>query len=374
MIRTSIESGRNTGIALRMLSLAFLGISGCGVPDAVLWVPDSSGIIFSEKDGSRLVQFDLTKQASRVIVQDTNASTPWPGLRADGKRVAVAKVEEFKTKDSDRSLVRTQVFIYDLDGHLVKESSVSELTLELEEPSKATESEFRQSALNWGGPPSKIIVFGGGVAIYDCDKDTWIQLEEAMPYPFENMPTSPDGKGFIAIVNANESEHLCLVDWDGRISVFDLPLDTGEESDPFLGSEWNGDVLLLFSKDEVLEFDTASMTASRKKNTIELVPSDGELTAFHRFLGNESQLCKFTTQKAEDSDSEEEQWKLEIQMPALGKRKVLLTSREYTSFITFFPSPDKKKVALELMDRKDDKRAIVVIDNNGTTLATVRPE
>ena len=374
MMGNSTKNSRYTGIALKMLSLALLGISGCGVPDAVLWLPDSSGIVFSDKDGSRLVHFDLTTQASRVIVPDTNASTPWPGLRADGKRIAVAKVEEFKTKDSDQSLVRTQVLIYDFDGHLVKESSVSEYSSELEEPSEATETEIRQSALNWDGPPEKIIVFGGEAAVYDCEKDTWIQFEDLIPWPIGNIPMRPDGKGFVAIVDSGEGEELCIVDWNGKIARFDDRALLGEKSDPLLTSEWNGDVFLLIFGDEILEYDTSSMKASRKKKSIDLVPSDGELTAFYRFPGNESQLCQFTTKKAEDSDFKEEQWKLEIQIPALGKRKVLFTSREYTSFVTFFPSPDNKKVALEFMDRKDDKREIVVVDNNGDILATVKPE
>lgn len=372
MMRTSIKSGLHTVFALQMLSLALLGISGCGLPNAVLWLPDSSGIIFSEQDGSRLVQFDLSRQASRVIVRDTNTNTPWPALRSDGKRVAVAKVEQFQTKDSDQIIVRTQVLIYDLNGRLVKESSVHKRIKKLEEPSSKTECTIGQSALNWAGPPSKIIVYGEGVAIYDCVKDNWLRLEEVFPWPFGNMPVRPDGEGFVAGVKGR----LCFVDWAGWISEFDLPLDFDEKSNPLIGNEWNDDVFRLIFRNEVLEFNTSSMKASRKKKPVDLVRSDDDLTAIYRFDGNVSQLCLFTKHKSGDSDSKQDEWKLEIQIPTLGKRKVLFTNREYRGLATlsFFPSPDKKKVALELVDQRDDKRVIVVIDDSGEILATVKPD
>ena len=362
-------------IILPLLSLTLLGVTGCGMPNGVVWLPDSSGIIYSDKEGSRLVQFDLAKQASRVVVGDTNTHTTWPGLRADGKRVAVAKVEEFKTKDSNRSKFCTQVFIYELDGTLAKQSRVHESFRKYDEPSKETETVSHPAALNWAGPEDKIIVAGGQAAIYDCQQDLWIELEEMIPAPFGNMPTRPDGKGFVAIAESKQGEHLCFIDWDGWIKKFDHDPLADSQIGSMIGAAWNGNVYVLHYKDVVFEFDTTTMKASRKQNGIQVIESEGELTAYYRFAENDSQLCHFTKEKTDNAGNKTQEWKLEIQKPAKGKSKVIATSNDYETLSEFFfPSPDGAKVAIDMTDESGDQRVILVIDNEGKTLARVKPD
>ena len=62
-------------------------LSGCRAT-GLAWRPDSTGFVYTDKEGKRVVGFDLKTKRSSVLVADTDTHTMWPGLRPDGKRFA----------------------------------------------------------------------------------------------------------------------------------------------------------------------------------------------------------------------------------------------------------------------------------------------
>lgn len=112
-----------SSVLARWSAIVLLMLSGC-VPENVVWLKDSSGIVYSDKEGRRLVRYDFAKKATRVIVADTGTETRWPAISPDGRLVAVARIELATTQGSNRHTIRSQVFIYDVDGNLVAQSTI----------------------------------------------------------------------------------------------------------------------------------------------------------------------------------------------------------------------------------------------------------
>src|SRR5262249_53702283 len=104
--------------------LACLALSGC-IPN-VVWLPDSSGFVFSESGPAqpkqeprlRLVKYDIAKKQRDIIVDNLkNSMTTWPAINPAGTEIAVASV----TWKGDQS--KLQLTFYDTTG---KELRVSQ--------------------------------------------------------------------------------------------------------------------------------------------------------------------------------------------------------------------------------------------------------
>src|SRR5262245_25385549 len=101
----------------RLIPIALVALAcGC-VPRGVAWRPDSSGFIYTDKDFSRLVLFDLKTKSTRVLVNDTDTKSALPATSPDGKRIAVARSEH---REGLRP--RLQVRIYSAGGREEKRS------------------------------------------------------------------------------------------------------------------------------------------------------------------------------------------------------------------------------------------------------------
>lgn len=48
----------------------------CGCVSNLVWLPDGSGVIYSNKEGTSLRHYDLASKKSRVIVVDSKCKTP----------------------------------------------------------------------------------------------------------------------------------------------------------------------------------------------------------------------------------------------------------------------------------------------------------
>jgi hypothetical protein len=353
-----LSKRRFAPVILAAMSLILL--QGC-IPRAVVWTADSNGIVFTEKDGSRLVRYDLTRKARKVVVADTKTKTPWPAISADGKRIAVALHESLTEKDSRINTDRIQIIIYDLQGQELKRSSVRTETSTLEKPATESKCTLVETGLNWSGPAQKILL---NDAIYDCELDRWTKLNvEVMP--FNNTPISPDGKGFIAATK----EKLVFVDWDGWIAEF-----TGGPSDTlkdFLAFEWKDQVATFICKNDVHAFDVSAMRHTVKPGPFTAIEGDGKLTEVHRFPKGNVQLCVISRELQDASKTTVT--RLEAQVPSTKKRRVLLNEGEYSLSGFFFPSPDGSKVGF-IARSKAGKESIIVVNDSGSIVATVVPD
>jgi hypothetical protein len=76
-------------------SAAWVVMAACllsaGCVPGVGHLPDSSGFVYADRDGSRLLRFDFTAGKASVVVEDTRGRSSWPAVSPDGKTVAVGR-------------------------------------------------------------------------------------------------------------------------------------------------------------------------------------------------------------------------------------------------------------------------------------------
>jgi len=348
------------------IASVIIGVAGC-FPKGVVWLPDSTEVIFTENEGARLVRYDLVKKARKVIVEDTKTKTSWPAISADGKKIAVARIETFREKGSATETERTQVIIYDLLGRELQRSRVHSFESKKNVAMKSGSS-VSEAGLNWSGPLHKILLSSGrnGCLVYDCVSDSWTSFDVEC-WPPNNQPVRPDGKGFLVFTKSK----LMFADWDGWVSDF--------SGDPFAfgdlnatAFEWLGNVARVVGTDGIFEFDTNTMRLRFIRQQPMLAEPDESLIWMHTFP-NATQLRRIGKYEQTKDGPVELSWKLEVNIPSMKKRRTLFGG-DGSSLIEslFFPSPDRKRVAF-VKKTPSGEETIIVVDDNGAVVATIAP-
>ena len=355
-----------TPARMLLFGLAFVLLTGCSTPDVILWTPDSSSIIYSD-DSGRLIRYDLKRKARKIIVADTKTDTPWPAISKDGKKLAVANITTSKVKGSREAKHKLQIIFYDsLSGEKLSETKVHEYTTNLGEPAQSTtEDRQEEAALNWSGPPDKLLVAGGrGRWIYDLEKDNFIPIQ-ACPFSVYNRPVRPDGKGFLAAVSNGsddngESFSIVFYDWNGWETSIGKWKPKKDER--ILHGVWEKNIYQMSTTHRVLSIDTENRKITERQVKPNFLASSGELVLAFPFAGSESQLCIFCQKKENEAST----YHVEIQRPLLKQRKVVVTIQSFDTFFSLFPSPDNKLVAIHSSDKE-----ILVINAEGEVVANI---
>jgi len=386
---------RPSRCAIRVFAaLAILvGVGGC-VERRIDWLPDSSGFVYTDKGGSRVVHYDLVRKAKRVIAQEAKANCARPAVSPDGKAVAVAREEWVSVTGSRDVTVKTQIVIYDFEGQELRRSKVTERTVRLEEASATTMTDTQGSEVVWAGHADKILT---PWAIYDRVKDKWVPLA-AVPIAMHFPACVPTRKGFLALGEAGESGGMrkypvSWVDWDGWESEFKEPFKLPDEFNQSSASgAWDGDAWRLTTSVGVYSFDTTTLKHEFKKQLDKGWETAGKPDWFHRFPGSDVHLCKFS-KKVDDARIGWgiTSW-LELRVPGMQRRKVVFREGEYHQ-LNAFPSPDGKRLVIwcfhpgekNVLDPKTRefvpripplpaRERIFVFDDTGELTTTIFPE
>lgn len=352
---------RTAGVLMRPVWLlaCTVMLSGC-IPERIVWMPDSAGVIFTDKKGSRLVHYDIARQASRIVCDDTSTRTPWPGLRRDGKQIAVASLRYEDVPNSGKTAVHQQVVIYDLRGAVVHRSPVNTHLAQME-PNQRDE----ETALNWSGPPEKILL---AHAIYDVGTKEWTTLSDVSPLPYSNQPISGDGKGFLA----TKGPDLVFVDWDGWISTFKdfTPELQKKLGDWIVDVQWKGGVATLTFQHGVIELDTVAMKLTVQDATLPHV-NGGSVYFIHSFPKKGTVMTGVMTVNEQGQPGG---CRLELQTADARKQKVLLNGSDVNFDVMFgcSPSPDGNFVAVRCSDSQGSR--ILIYDGSPKHVAEIACE
>jgi Tol biopolymer transport system component len=184
---------RFPNLPLQFVVLTSIASVGC-VP-TVVWLPDSSGIIYTTTDWpglgdggftpkelqGRLIQYDLKKKSARIIAK-AETNTLQPALSPNGKQIAVARINLEKDKQS--TLV---VVVYDLTGKEIQRSKPFDWG---GVPKSDTDLGIQKySQLFWAPHENKVLVYANKLSgIYDLGKDRVVMLGEAVPSIFGTTP------------------------------------------------------------------------------------------------------------------------------------------------------------------------------------------
>lgn len=368
---------------------------GCYERD-VAWLPDSSGFVYTDKEGTRLVQYDVGKKARRVIVEDTKLYCRGPAVSPDGKHFALAKCESTSTVGSRTVTRKLVVVIFDREGREQGRSKV----LEFEENARAPAGEYDTgtspgwSLVCWEGHPDRLLTPFG---IYDRKADRWIKLP-AIPIVFTVPGCPPTAKGFLAaevdplkpgVTEKKGERKLCFIDWDGWASDFKEPVKDLER-DELISGGWDDRTWRLVTTGGVYSFDTVGLKHEFTKVPDKAWDALGRPGRYHRFAGTDLVLAAF--ERKLKPDGYETAHRLELHAPGKQRRKVVFVDGEYLGF-HLYPSPNGKLVAVrcfhpgekEVFDKEKlafvprvppvpPKNVIVVFDDTGEVVATVKPE
>lgn len=332
----------------RLLPVALALVAGCGSVSGVSWRADSSGFIYSDQGGSRVVEFDLNTTATRIVLTDAEAKTGLPAFSPDGKRVAVARVEYTKGKQP-----RVQVRIYSSDGKEVKRSAWFERKM----GDPAEKDKEHVTYLHWP-TPDRILLLGYEFGIYDLTNDRLISAGDMVPWPFGTSPIRPDGMGCLAVRGREESLVLFFLEWDGTARNLGVLPRKSENGLEYL-AEWDGDIGWLMIADVMYEVDTARKTVQSTKRRPPVLKAEGKLEAYHVFPGGKKALCAYRHEVG--MGKSKQSWQsVEVHDLALSTRKRVLKKCSLWPFL--FPSPDRKVVALKYNTggSKDPSRLLVV--------------
>jgi hypothetical protein len=192
----------------------------------LVWLPDSSGFVFSKPMPSpgrfSIVQYDVSKHALRVVVVEAEATSPWLALSPDATQIAAMRLV---AKGKEGSL---ELLLYDFTGQARRSSAF---------PWGTAGSFDLFLGLFWGAVPEKLVVSGASAdlgnppktpmltGIYNLPANTLTLQGHVVVLPIAGTPIRPNGQGFLATRDRREPSaanwvgrivrQLVFIDWDG---------------------------------------------------------------------------------------------------------------------------------------------------------------
>jgi hypothetical protein len=370
-----------------LVACLLLVATGCD-EDAVVWLPDSSGFIYTNDDGTQVLHFDIKRRAKRIILSHMGGTT-WPGLSADGKRVAVADCTVTTTEGTSLIQYSLTVTLYSLEGEQLKRSKPITFTDTLTAAAEKSSVEKINVCLDWSGPANKILVVGHKLRIYDTVQDKFRILPDCTTWlPGSGSSVTPDKKGFLAfkLVGASAIETILsdadfsvgtysvvYYDWDGWETDFegdDLETILGQNGiNGLFGSHWVDETTCVIEAEKgTMTVDLLKKTATASSTVRPSLLSTGKLVWRGR-LGEKAELCAYDAA----NENQAPRIRVEIHIPSERKRREVLAAGEYRLMAhNFFPSPNGSLVAICCEKANDDsEESIIVVDAMGNIVANI---
>jgi hypothetical protein len=341
--------------------LTCLALSGC-IPN-VVWLPDSSGFVFTESGPAqpgqepklRLVKYDIAKKQRDIIVDNLkNSMTIWPALSPNGKEIAVASV----TWKGDQT--KLQLTFYDLSGKELRTSQEYDWV-----EKKKNENDSWATFVFWGLPDKVLVApmhsdVPTMTAIIDLKSNEIIKIKDRIPFLYPgNIPFRPDGKGFLAM--GDKSSGLYFIDWNGKETPIDMKGGSIDApTNQIVDFRWNGNKAIVIGNHESFTVDTETATAAKRdQEPLQDPGKEGEQLS-NRLTFAQDRL-EFRSFERGDPNKPK-QFRLEVRDQKSGKVRVLLDNQN-GCFV--FPSPDRKWLAIRQGER------ILLVNDQGEIAAEV---
>ncbi|HLW68599.1 MAG TPA: hypothetical protein VKS79_24985 [Gemmataceae bacterium] len=342
--------------------LTCVALSGC-IPN-VVWLPDSTGFVFSESGPAqpgkepnlRLVKYDIAKKQRDIIVDNLKqALTTWPAINPAGTEIAVASV----TWKGDQT--KLQLTFYDTTGKELRTSKEYDWV----EKKKENDNDSWPTLVFWCTAEKVLVTpihsdVPTITAIIDLKSKEIVKVKDRFPFFYPgNIPCRPDGKGFLAMGDKNSG--LFFVDWDGKetkLEIKEAALDAANNQ--LVDFRWNGNKAIIIGSNESFTVDTETAKVSKFDPPPLQDPGKEGERIMNRllFAGDRFEFRPFARMQPNQAN----QQRLEVRDQKSGKVRVLLDNQT-DCFV--FPSPDKKWLAVRTQGK------ILLINDQGEIAAEV---
>ncbi len=413
-------------IARRLSVLAVLALglagSGCGPAHRVVWLPDSSGFVYSPNGpkgtgDAALIHYDLKQKTARGLKYVPSQSMIMPGISPDRKQIALVRAQKNRNQR-----VTAQVILMDLDTGSIHESSPGTLGVLKGETERVpscvlalTEWSPKRDHLLISSVPPLFDDDDSGIAdlvAYDLKTDTLMPLRGLASTFFDrplNGSIAGDGSGFLAFSveewkksQKGESEDakityaallktLVFVDWSGHRHPFKMSDETRDAStqglvdhgsDPLgawwykldsnLQGSWEGPVAVLPLSRGVVRIDCAQHTIGFRQDarvSDDFDRGKREKVTMSRQLAHGEVVVEGIDvgqrQRKDTATSIAGPTRIDLWMPKKRTRRTLVES---ALWVILAPAPDSRKLAIRYgLDANDER--ILVIDDQGVALA-----
>lgn len=362
--------------------LLLVGMSGCTLRQNVMWLPDSSGIVYPENGGHRISRYDLGTKKVETAIAETGIYCTNPALNREGTRLAVAKYEVSKIAATRELVTREQIVIFNLQGEEVQRLPVRETKSDIDQMNSekpwymkkmevVDSTETLDLIVNWSGPENRLLA---GTTLYNLQTGTWKELK-VVPLPIlgslgMEQTTGPIEHGFLGVISnsqKSEQERLVFVNWEGEISEFRGAVPQIRAPEELISFVWEGRTAKYQTTSGMYEYDTERMIctftpelASKTTRTTR----DLKRSLKHEFPAT-SLILKLSSIEEKNASSQEQL----VSIDPKTKVEAMLIPRGMLEEMRFYPAPDGRKVAVRGKSVKDDQQeTIVIVDEGGKVL------
>jgi hypothetical protein len=344
-----------------------LTLTGCLAEEPV-WLPNGSGLVYitpGEKE-SLLKHLDLENDRHRVIAAIPNCRSSPPAVSPAGDRIAVLKQE----KDGSR------IVIFDLSGKVVHESA------SFPHP---TNEQQQWNMLVWSPFGNQLLTVSDQPQLYHVDQREFQSLQGCKPsllfVVYRVSPFVPDGSGLLLEFETGaEGAHgpdLRLLTWDGNLRItpaadFAEVQNSQQDLEKFWPppARWSGNVLRF-----ELSVGTIAIDADREVMSLE---KNEAITARWKQAEKENWLTTATFAKSAERvivrrNAKGNSLQVEFRAGPNQAAKVLLDNvypgyREHGQLISLYPASDGRYMAIKYSREEKGAPRLLVIDRQGETV------
>lgn len=212
--------------AAAVLALGSICLGGC-LPDRLVWLPDSSGFIYTVgTDRTKIVCYEVGQRASRVIANSPSQRTITPGLSPDGKQIALVRIERSKDRQTSQVLLMSQ------SGETVHESKVFQFG---DGGKELKAMELQTAAVEWSPQGDHLLIIDpdGRLGAYDLRNKALRVFSDvqgaALPFFLFDRLLAGDGSGFLA---ARGKPGPVELKGSGSVQVAVVPIRPAERGAP----------------------------------------------------------------------------------------------------------------------------------------------
>lgn len=362
-------------------------ISTVGCVPGVTWLPDSSGLVYTNNKGELRILSATTGKTRRLAIKCNG--TIWPAVSPDGKRFASVDLQRVHTRGvgfEAKFQTRIQINVHSPTGEQVHQSPVLDWG-----PERAkgfySEQVGKGMQLFWSRADRILLSCENTAGLYHLKTKKLQTFSNSMLSVISQTPVRPDGKGFLLLPGVEDKKmRLQFVDWKGQSKTIrgvteNLRNDNKEDEallsmlavPPVFHSRWKGSTAVISWSGKELQINTDKGMSSWHKYLPKRTDEDKIIQYVHQLPGTKVsvRLVEVTPRKdLPNAVATKHSYRIEVVLAESDKPKILAQEAQW---VRPFPSPDGKYLALRYTaaDKQGETERLLLVNSAGKEVTNV---